>query len=1845
MDTPTSFSADIAIIAISGRFPQAASVEAFWRNLRDGLEAITHFSEHELLAAGVSAATLQHPHYIRARGALADIDRFDASFFGYSPREAALIDPQQRLFLECAWDALERAGYDTERFERRIGIFAGSSISSYLLLLYASQQLADPLGGVEALLGNDKDFLATRVAYKLNLRGPAVTVQSACSTSLVAVHFACQSLLNGECDMALAGGVSITSSQQTGYIHQEGSIYSPDGHCRAFDQAAQGTVGGSGLGIVVLKRLDDAIADADPILAVIKGFAINNDGALKLGYTAPSIAGQAEVIREALLLARIEPATIGYIEAHGTATALGDPIELAALSEVFRASTERTGFCALGSVKTNIGHLDAAAGVAGLIKTVLALQHRQIPASLHFHTPNPEIDFSASPFYVNTQLSEWPRGDTPRRAGVSSFGIGGTNAHVVLEEAPTLRPSDLAREWQLLPLSAKTATALASASANLATYLRDNPTVNLADVAYTLQLGRRAFAQRQMLLCRDRDDALEALEAPAAERLERAVSDAHQPALVFVFPGGGAQYVSMGRELYASEPSFRAALDRCASILAPQLGCDIRDTLYPAQHPAPQSQALSGSALALPALFSVEYALAQLLLSCGLMPTAMLGHSLGEYVAACLAEVLSLEDALASVVVRGRLFAQLPPGRMLSVVAAAEDIQPLLGAELSLAAINSPRQCVVSGASAPVEQLTRLLDARAIEYQLLRIDVAAHSPLVEQIRGHYVAWMQTLRLQPPRLRFVSNVTGSWITDAEATDPAYWGEQLRQTVRFADGVRTLLEQTANLVLLEVGPGRALTSLVRAQTEALPELRLLTTLPHRQAQLSERSVLLTTLGQLWLSGVSIEWAGLHAEQRRQRVQLPTYPFERQRYWFDAPSETALEQPAVPSWQAPAPMALHPRPALATAFVAPRDASEQALAQLWQASLGIAPIGVMDNFFDLGGHSLLATQLVSRLRDSLGVVVPLRSLFEQPTIAGLAQQVERARRGSSAPTLPLEPQPRDERVPLSFAQQRLWFLEQLLPGSPRYNVAAAIELTGALDLAALATSLNAVVRRHEVLRTSFALKDGQPVQRIAPRLRVALPLLDLVACPERARAATLARLMEAEARAPFDLARGPLIRASVLRLAESEHRLLLTLHHIVADGWSQGLLVRELGAFYTAELRGQAADLPELPIQYADYAIWQRAWLQGAELAAQLGYWTSQLAGAPVLLELPTDRVRPAVQSGAGASLPLKLDAALSAHVERLSHSHTTTLFMTLLAALDVLLARYSGQDDIVVGTPIAGRTQAATELLIGCFVNTLVLRSRLAAGASFAELLLQVRTTCLDAYAHQDVPFEQLVEALQVPRSLSTTPLFQVMFVVQNAPIDPLVLPDLTLQAIPVASQTAKFDLALSVAETASGLAGMWEYNTDLFEASTIARMSAHFATLLEGIAADPSQRVAYLPLLSTSERAQLLVEWNHTAVAHRPEQSVHELFAAQVVQTPDAVALVAHDGQLTYQVLNARANQLAHALRQRGVGPEVPVGVCLERSLALVIALLGVLKAGGAYVPLDPAYPQARLTFMLADARIPVLLTAKEPDQETRRQGDKESTHLPVSLSPDLLVSRAVVDLVADWPLIARQPTTEPAASGLAGSQLAYLIYTSGTTGTPKAVMVEQRQLTDILLTLQTTLDLRASDVLPCIASCAFDIFLFQLWGALLVGGRTILLAPSQVLDLAQFSHILQQVTILEAVPSLLLQLVAHLQANPAARAYRRLRLVMPGGDMIPPDLLHDLAQVFPQARLYPTYGPTESTIMATGYRLPQGEWGARPLLGRALTNRTIQILDARQQLVPLGVVGEIYIGGSGVSRG
>lgn len=876
---------DVAIVGLNGRFPGAANLEQFWQNLRAGIESIDVLDKETLDALGVPQHLRENPNFVNAEPRLANIDQFAASFFGYAPNQAKLLSPEQRLFLEVAWHALEHAGYSSEQYDGDIGVFAGMGMSTYLLFNLLNHPDIDPTDDSFAvMLGNDKDFLATRTSYHLDLKGPSFDVQTGCSTSLVATHLACESLLNGECDLALAGGVSVEMPQRAGYVYQASGIASPDGHCRPFDAQGQGTVFGSGVGVVVLKRLSDALADGDTIHAVIKGTAVNNDGALKLGYTAPSINGQADVIARAQAAANVSPDTIQYIEAHGTATELGDPIELAALQKVFQTKQDRKTY--IGSVKSNIGHLDSAAGVAGLIKTILGLQHKEIPPTCHFQTPNPKLNLEETQFAINNTLVPWQNGNGPRRAGVSSFGIGGTNAHVILEEAPQPSASDPAQEWQVLHLSAKTETAVNQLAHNLADHLEANPDVNLADVAYTLHRGRRTFNHRRAYVCKDVADAIHVLRGNDPERILQRVQPEQSRPVVFMFSGQGSQYVQMGRAFYENEPLVKQIVDDCAAILQPHLNLDLRDLLYPAPEQEEwATEQLRNTAVTQPALFTVEYALAQLWQSWGIQPTAMIGHSIGEYVAATLAGVFTLEDALHTVAQRGTLMQALPQGGMLAVSRPATEIETFLPDDLAIGVINSPKSCVISGADEAIAQFSTQLEAVNIEHRRLHTSHAFHSAMMDAALPAFIDHLATITLNAPTQPLISNVTGDWMSAEQATDPNYWAAQLRQTVQFAAGIETL-RSLDGAIFLEVGPGNALTTVVKQQIGRESTQMSYASLRHPRQAEADRIRPLTTIGQLWLADAPLHWASYYQHQNRTRFPLPLYPFERQRYWVDPP-----------------------------------------------------------------------------------------------------------------------------------------------------------------------------------------------------------------------------------------------------------------------------------------------------------------------------------------------------------------------------------------------------------------------------------------------------------------------------------------------------------------------------------------------------------------------------------------------------------------------------------------------------------------------------------------------------------------------------------------------------------------------------------------------------------------------------------------------------------------------------------------------------------------------------------------------------------------------------------------------
>lgn len=1075
----------VAVVGMALRFPGAESATEFWANLCSARESITRFSDEELRAAGIPERKLQDPNFVKARGLIKDPECFDAAFFGYTARDAELMDPQQRLFLEHCWAALEDAGYAPTQYPGSVGVWGGMSTgmenNTYLLSnLHHNPNSSADEDGLPKVLGNENDYVTTRVSYKLNLRGPSVNVQTACSTSLVAITQAYQSLLTYGCDMALAGGVSVSYPQRDGYIFQEGGIGSPDGHCRPFDADAAGTVFSNGVGVVVLKRLEDAIDDGDTIYAVVRGAAMNNDGAAKMSFAAPSVDGQANVIATAQGIADVVPSSVGLVECHGTGTPIGDPIEVAALRDAFGPWHGNTPHCALGSVKSNFGHLDSAAGIAGFLKAVLSIYYGKIPPTLHFNRPNAALELDGSRFYVPTKLCDWPMDAGPRRAGVSGFGIGGTNVHLVLEEAPTTqRPLPVQDQLQILRTSAKTPAALEAQERQLAGALKHTEH-RLADVAYTLTAGRESFRFRSAVVTASTGAAAERFGGQ--DRRFRASGEAlpNGGQVALMFPGGGSQHAGMGSTLYALEPQFRAVLDEGFALYQRRTGIDLKAIWFAEQTTASPSPAAARNferpSLQLPAIFLFQVAMTRLLQSRGVVPNALLGHSVGENTAAHLAEVLSFEDALGLVVLRGQLFETVAPGGMLSVALAPEEANKYLTDSIDLATINGREQCTLSGDRAALAALTKQLESDAVEHQLIPIDIAAHSHLLDPILDEFRDYLASIELGRPNCAVLSNLTGEWLTAEQATSPDYWTEHLRNTVRFADNLAQL-DAAPERIFLEVGPGRILSSLARAQTRHGMD-RCISASPHPNENIDDYTVFELAIARLWTQGVTVETTPTRsASKYNRRVPLPTYPFAKTRHYVEAPLQPADRAPDK-EFASPAPSSETTEHLQIERTIAPANRVELIEADILEilcclSGTALEELDRENTFVDMGFDSLFLTQASLRLKKSFRVKITFRQLFDTaPTVAALARYI-------------------DEQLPEDALRERIEAAAPVLPAGltstsgsstaePTTAVAGAVTTAQAADVSgdeALQQAIALQLQANTALLKALANRGAQP------------------------------------------------------------------------------------------------------------------------------------------------------------------------------------------------------------------------------------------------------------------------------------------------------------------------------------------------------------------------------------------------------------------------------------------------------------------------------------------------------------------------------------------------------------------------------------------------------------------------------------------------------------------------------------------------------------------------------------------------------------------------------------------------
>ncbi len=1709
-------SADIAVIGMACKFPGADNIELFWENIVSGAESIVQFDDEELVKAGVNPKELSNPNYVKAKGFLDGVEFFDSDFFDYPYQEANMMDPQIRVLHQCVWEALESAGYNPSSYEGRIGLFAGSGSNMPWMTRFLGHQ-HDILNAFEAMTLNEKDFLTTRVSYKLNLKGPSFNVQTACSTSLVAIHQAAQSLLRGESHMAIAGGISISYPRKEGYLWHEGMIFSRDGHCRPFADDASGTVAGNGCGVVLLKPLSTALRDGDNIYAVIKGSAINNDGIEKIGYTAPSVAGQSYVIETALKNAGVSPEEISYLEAHGTGTKLGDPIEVEALKQAW--NTDKKGYCAIGSVKANIGHLDAAAGVAGFMKAVLTLYHRTIPPLIHFKNPNPGIDFANSPFYVNTEARYILDNEKTLRAGVSSFGIGGTNVHVILEQPPGEKESSRPEEVNLLVFSARSQTALINTCKAVLTCIQDTPGLNLSDAAWTLQEGRKPFEYRKALVV---NGCLENLGQSGMQafiqREEHKIQAVRRP-VIFVFPGEESQYRGIGGELYGSAHQsrlseiFKRYMDEVLSFFLKEESEYVIQVLYgnPLQ--------ADGSEYGQLAMFATGYSLAKALIEVGAVPDGVMGQGTGEISAMAVAGVLELRDAVEIVKACGELMREQEPGAL-----AAEMAGSRMGEK-------------------------------------------------EKAAFAYEENLKRYKLNEPEIPLIAST---------AED--------------------------NTLFIEMGADSSMAAFVKQSQALCPGQGFISLLRPAGEKGNALVYINSMLGRIWCEGIGIDWSALKGDSVRKRIPLPTYVFDRKYHENDIipePSGFGQKDEGTESAfkeQLDKGKSLEP---------GNRETVTEKLSAVWHEILGCGEVRPEDDFFELGGHSLKAISLAAQIQKVFDVEMPLTEIFSHSVFSRMADWLLSG--VNQAAFHKIRQVEKKSCYEVSSAQKRLYAVNEMIGSSVPYNLASVYLVEGIVDRDKFKKVIDELVQRHESFRTRFTMTGGEIVQIIEEDVG---PVVEFGTSTEAEIEAEIESCIR-----PFDLSKAPLLRIKLISMSEEKHVLFIDMHHIISDQSSIAILLKEFTALYSGNT------LPPLTVQYKDFAAWQNELFRSGEIERQLEYWKNEFKGEIPVLNMLTDFKRPRIQSFGGNCVKFEFGEELSGQIDRLAGEYGLTSYMVLISALKLVLWKYTGQNDMVVGTGIAGRRHADLDSIVGMFVNTLAVRSQIDETLTVAEYLQYIKGKMVKAYENQDCQFEMLVESLRIEKDMARNPLFDVVINYINMGTEELTMEGLSVKPRQVDRIDSKFDMTWTIQKKDDGYYADIEYNTALFKRETMKSLGDRLLNMVSVITEEPERKLAELSILTPHEKEWLLYGMNQTATDFPGNKTIVQLFEEQVKQYGHNTALIWEDEEISYSELNQRANNLSELLAGHNVKQGDKVAILLDQSPLRIISILGILKCGCVYVPIDPEYPDKRIGFMIEDSGSCLLLTHS---RFTSRIGKS----IPLVL----------LDIEPDLPGTGREAavSSKYQPKNTESEDIAYIMYTSGSTGVPKGTLISHRNV--IRVVRETNyLTILPTDRLLQLSNYAFDGSVFDIFGALLNGACLVMVSKEDAIEIPQLSRFIEQkgITVFFITTALFNMLV-----DWDIKALKSVRKILFGGEATSVAHARKALEFLGSGRIVNVYGPTETTVFAAYYPIDKIEDNAQVIpIGYPVSNTTLYILDKQGQPVPPNVPGELYIGGAGVGKG
>ncbi|GAB4084611.1 hypothetical protein GCM10028784_12410 [Myceligenerans cantabricum] len=1851
---PAAAARDIAVIGIGIQVPGARDVHEFWENLRRGDESITFYDDDELRALGVPEHDIAHPGYVKAIGRVDGVDEFDHRLFGIPPAEVDVTSPQLRLLYETFWQACEDAGYDPRALPGRVGVFAGGNddFAWYQDKIVDTGAFGD---AYESYTLATNHFLSTRLSYLFDLTGPSMSALTGCSTSLLTVHLAVQSLRLGECDLAVAGGATVELPNDGGYHYVDGMMFSPDGHCRPFDAGAAGTMFSNGASLLVLKPADAALRDGDQIYGVIKGSAVGNDGRRKLSYTAPSEDGQYETIRAAYDSAGIDPASVTYVEAHGTGTLLGDPIEVASLTRAFSGSA--AGSTALGSVKGNVGHMDSAAGAVGLAKVALSLRHRYVPGTRNYAEPNPNIDFGATPFRVTSEGQVW-RGNN-LRAGVNSFGVGGTNVHMIVEEAPA-RGATQDNPYEVLQFSAASPEALDRTADAVVRHVAGDDGVSLGDTARTLR-GRAELAYRKTMVvsaAEPRDAERWAKRVASAQTVQAApgaagTGEGSGTRTVLLFSGQGNQYQAMGRELYGSDsPSgrvFRQWMDEVVGCLSEAEAAEFREVLYGAEddgriHRTEWSQL---------ALFGSQLAAAKVLEAFGVVPDVMVGHSIGELTAAAVAGVWSLGDAVRLVRERGSLMQAAEPGVMMAVLAPASQvrglIEPVDGVWLSLD--NSAERSVLGMRADVFDDVVRRLDEAGMRGIRLQTSHAFHTPMMADAAKAFEAAVAGVETHDPAVPIISNRTGRVAQPGEMTDPAYWGEHITGEVRFAESLATLLAD-GPLFGIEMGPGPSLSTFAAHDPARRPDQVFVNVLKHAAETDADEAWLLSCLGTLWASGLAVDWTH-HTTGRR--VSLPHYSFDRHPHpvrlsngsglLAASPLAAATDRrggasgPAAESSGGAASGTgardggRHGTEGPASAGGAAPGSEADLVATVqggFTSVLGYEEIDADADFFSLGGDSLKATGLAAQLASRLGVAVTVADVFAASTPARLAArfaETVRARAGGapSSDVHGIRPAPEQADYPVSPAQARMYVAAQLDPATLVYNMASATWLDGALDPAGLRTALSRLVERHEPLRTTFALRAGEIRQSVAaPGASGPLPLT--FTAGDDVGQDAVDGYMDRFVR-PFDLASGPLFRMEVVDGGERGSLLLFDIHHVVADAVSAEIIARDLSALYSGELE-------PLAVQYKD-VVMDDDEDRARSLAEGEAHLLAALRDAPTAELLATDHPRGAAQEASAGRVALRLDPARTGSVRSLAESHDATPFMVLLSAWGATLARYAECDDLVIGAPVTGRTLAETQEMVGMFVNMMPIRLRPVPTTSFGDYLAASRVSVLDALAHQDVPFDRLVDGLGLERTPGRHPLCDVSFDYHNMERHDVAIDGIAARELEVSPAGVGMDLVITCTETDEGLTVEIDYAAELFDRATVEHLAARFDALLAGVCGDDTRPLAHVPLYSQAEHEA--IRGRLTAAEPTP---VHELIARRAAQAPDATAVVDANGdRYTFSQLDGMANAQAARLIEAGLRLGEHVALFTRRDVNLLVAQLAIVKAGGAYLPIDPEQPVARQERIVADAA-PRFAFA-EPDLAAVRGWsvmDRESGSSDGRSRDDRpTTSRVVLDITRCTERTAPAPAAAPAVGA---DDPVYAVYTSGSTGRPKGISVKHRGVSNLWRDHAERGIFAPGDVIISLADPTFDIFTFESLLPLASGAAVHMCPAGDQKDAAAIAERVAAhgVTHLQVPVSKMAALCGNRRFRAQLPA---LRVVVCGGEHFSENLL-TLLRDESSARVFNMYGPTETTVTTTVKEFAPGD---DVTIGSAVSGSAVLVAGEDGMIQPDGVPGELCVAGEGLAAG